>query len=68
MPLAVRQTSMAQHVSVPLNSVSRVGWPQADSLLEMSLAPANSQTVPRSPLEEGGLFRAETMPGSAVML
>lgn len=68
MPLAPRQTSMAQHMSIPLNSVSRVGWPQADSLLEMSLAPANSQTVSRSPLEEGGLFRAKMVPGTAVML
>lgn len=55
---------MAQHVSIALHSVSRVGWPQANSLLEMSLDSANSQILPRSPLEEGGLFRAKTMPGT----
>jgi len=59
---------MARHMSILLNRVSRVGWPQPNGLLEVSLAPANSQTVPRSPLEEGGLFRAKTVPGTTVML
>lgn len=54
MPLAPRQTSMAQHVSMLLNLVSEARQPQANSLLEMSLVPANSQAVPRSLVEEGG--------------
>lgn len=56
MPLAPRQTITAQRVSMPLNLGSEAGQPQANSLMDMSLVPANSQAVPRSPLEEGGCF------------
>lgn len=68
MPLAPRQTGTAQHVSTPPNSVPRAEWPQANSLLEVSLASVNSQTAPRSPLEAGGLSRAKTVPRTSVML